>query len=222
MERGELKLALRRDVLDDAVEPFLYDDEALNGFFNDAVRQVCLRSRALVDSTSSLTQLAIASGERRIKLNKAILAVRFARLTDCDALEGITAKRLWKCEPGWDTSDAGTPSYWVPDYQDGYLYFDRPVDQARTLKLSVWRMPTEAEVMEDDGDEPVIPEHWHMDLLDWVAYRAFSSKDSEQGDEKRAANHLAAFEAKVGRLPSMTEVRLWGISPLVGVPAEFL
>lgn len=222
MELGELREALRRDVLDDAVQPFLYDGTALDSFLNDAQRQVCLRARAMVDSTSALTRIDVAANTQRVQLDPAILSVRFARLGDSCALTGTTAKRLWKRDAGWDTADASTPRYWVPDYEDGYLYFDRPLDIARTLRLSVWRMPLESEAMEDDGDEPVIPQHWHMDLLDWAAYRAFSSKDSELGDPARAANHLAAFEAKVGRLPSMTEIRLWGISPIVGVPAEFI
>jgi len=222
MELGELKKALRRDVLDDAVEPFLYEDEALDAFLDDAQRQVCLRARALIDSTSAATQIAVPPLAQRVRLAPTILAVRHARFGDGCELSGTTAKRLWKREPGWDTATAGAPRHWIPDYQDGYLYFDRPLDVARTLRLSVWRMPSESEVMADDSDEPVIPAHWHMDLLDWAAYRAFSSKDSEQNDDKRAAAHLAAFEAKVGRLPSMTEVRLWGISPLVGVPAEFI
>lgn len=222
MELRELKVALRRDVLDDAVEPFLYEGAALDSFLNDAQRQVCLRARALVDSTSAATRINVPAGAQRVQLDPAILSVRFARLDDACSLTGTTAKRLWKRDPGWDTAGSGTPRYWVPDYEDGYLYLDRPLDVARTLRLSVWRMPMEHEAMEDEGDEPVIPPHWHMDLLDWAAYRAFSSKDSELGDPERAANHLAVFEAKVGRLPSMTEIRLWGISPIVGVPAEFI
>ncbi|WP_202841961.1 DUF6682 family protein [Luteimonas saliphila] len=222
MERKALRTELRRDYLDDATPPYLYEDDALNGFLNDAQRQVCLRKRALIDSTSTVTQFELPIGAQRVRLNPAILAVRFARLNDCHPLTGTTAKRLLKRDPDWDMSDPGSPRYWVPDYQEGFLYFDRPTDIARTLKLSVWRMPLEAEQMEDDGDSPIIAEHYHQDLLDWAAYRAFSMKDSELGDEKRAATHLQTFEAKVGRLPNMTEVRLWGIQPVVGVPAEFI
>lgn len=222
MELGELRLALRRDILDDATAPYLWSDAALASHFNDAQRQICLRARAMIDSTSSVTNYAIAAGERRVRLHPSILAVRHARLAGCGTLSGITAKRLWKREPGWDTSDAAAATHWVPDYQDGYLYLDRPVVDATTLRLSVWRLPTDVEEMEDDSDEPVIPLHWHMDMLDWAAFRAFSVKDSEMFDEARAGKHLAAFEGKAGRLPSMLEVRLWGISPIVGVPAEFL
>lgn len=222
MERGELKKALRRDILDDAVPQYLYEDEALDAFLNDAQRQVCLRARALTDSTSDITRVSVPADAQRIQLDPAILAVRHASFGDSCALTGTTARRLWKREARWDVSDPGTPHFWIPDYEDGFLYFDRPLDQPRTLRMSVWRMPFDSEQMEDDEDEPIIAPHWHMDMLDWAAYRAFSSKDSELGDEKRAAHHLAMFEQKVGRLPSMTEIRLWGISPITGVPAEFI
>lgn len=223
MNRADLLLRLRRDYLDDTVERYLWTTEALGDFLGDAQRQVCLRKRALIDSrTPGVATLAIAANARGVRLDPAVLAVRSCRIAGaCEPLRGITAKRLWKSEPAWDTSDAGTPSFWVPDYQEGWLYFDRPVAVASTLNLSVWRMPLADEMLEEDDDEPVIAEHWHQDLLDWAAYRAFNVKDSELYDEVRADRALRTFEAKVGRLPSMTEVRLWGISPIVGVPAEF-
>lgn len=222
MELSGLIASLRKDVLDDANEPYLYSSAALASFLNDAVRQVCLRARALVDSVGpEATTYTVAAGVRGVKLHPAVLAVRQARLGSA-TLKGTTAKRLWKFCPDWDISEAGDACWWVPDYQDGWLYFDRPVLTDTTLTLSVWRMPLDGELLEGDVDEPVIPQHWHQDLLDWAAYMAFSSKDSEQRDDSRAAGYVQAFEAKVGRLPSMTEVRLWGISPVVGVPAEFI
>lgn len=223
MNLEELLLQLRRDYLDDAAGFTLYSDEALIGFIADAQRQVCLRARALVDSTTpAVTAYALAAGDRSVQLHPSILAVRMVRVAPCKhPLVGTTAKRLWKRDPGWDIADPADPRHWIPDYQDGYLYLDRPVEQDTTLHLSVWRMPLEEEALEGNDDEPVIALHWHQDLLDWAAHRAFSGKDTQTADDARADRALRAFEAKVGRLPSMTEVRLWGISPIVGVPAEF-
>lgn len=226
MEQGEIIERLRRDHLDDAVEPFLWAGETLTGNINDAIRQVCLRARCLTDAeTPAVTQYALTEGARYITLHKSILAVRHARIAGHSiGLKGITAKRLWKCEPTWESSNPGHPHFWIPDYHDGRLYFDRPVDRAGVLYLNVWRMPLDAERLEpgDDGAEPAIPEHWHEYLIDWAAHLAFSAKDTEMGDERRAAEYERRFTEKVGRLPSATEIRLWGISPIAGIQPEFV
>lgn len=224
MELSALITRLRRDRLDDTVEPYLWSDNALIDFINDAVRQVCLRARCLVDTeTPAVTQYALAAGDRYVTLHPAILAVRHARIVGHHCgLTGITAKRLWKRRANWEGSGNGTPDYWIPDYHDGRLYLDRPVDKASVLHLNVWRMPLDTERMEVETDEPVVPSHWHEDLTDWAAHLAYSLKDADALDEKRAAEQAQRFESKVGRLPSMTEVRLWGISPIVGVQAEFV
>lgn len=224
MDLGTLITRLRRDRLDDTAAPHLWSDDALTDFLNDAVRQVCLRARCLVDTESpDVTQYALAVGDRYVSLHPSVLAVRHARIVGHHrGLKGVTAKRLWKLRANWENSRNGTPDCWVPDYHDGRLYLDRPVDKVGVLHLNVWRTPLESEVMEMDVDEPVIPAHWHDDLMDWAAHLAFSFKDSEALDENRAADYAQRFTAKIGRLPSMTEIRLWGISPIVGVQAEFV
>lgn len=224
MELRALRARLRRDWLDDDITPYRWGDTALNGFFDDAQRQVCLRKRALIDSvTAEVCTYTLAANQRLVRLHPSVLAVRSARIVgQCGLLTGITAKRLWKEEPGWDVSEAGLPQHWIPDYQDRYLALDVPMEEAGQLQISVWRAPLEVEQLQRDRDEPVIAEAFHTDLIDWAAYCAYNVADSELRDEAKAANALQSFEAKVGRLPSATEIRLWGMSPIVGVPAEFL
>jgi hypothetical protein len=225
MNLETLLTRLRRDYLDDTTTPGqLWSDAALIDHLNAAVTQVCLRARCLVDTeTPEVTQYALAEGDRYITLHPAILAVRHARIVGhCHGLAGITAKRLWKEKPDWENSEAGSPDYWIPDYHDGRLYLDRPVDSAGVLHLNVWRTPLESEVMAADGDVPAIPSHWRENLLDWAAHLAFSLIDADTRSDQRAVDYAQRFAAKVGRLPSMTEIRLWGISPIVGVQAEFV
>jgi hypothetical protein len=223
MELGQLIEKLR-ERLDDDIQPYLWSDKTLTDYFNDAVRQVCLRARAIIDSeTPAVVEYPLPKGTQWVKLHPSILAVRRGRIKeDKYPLVGITAKRLWKRRPAWEMADSGKLWFWIPDYQEGKLYFDKPTERDSTLRLSVWRLPLDVEVMEFDTDEPAVPEAWHMDLLDWAAYCAYSQKDTEQNDDARANEAAGTFQAKIGRLPNMTEIRLWGISPIVSVPAEFL
>jgi hypothetical protein len=227
MTLEQLLAELRGSVLDDEVLPYLWSDEKLVAYLNDAVRQVCLRARARVESVDpDICRLTLAADQRLAELHPSVIAVRSVRFAgQCERPTGTTMKRLTRCEPGWEDAESDTvPRWWVPDYQDGHLCFAAPPDAELIAWLSVWRVPTEDELLtvDDLQSEPAVPVHWHQDLVDWAAYRAFSSKDTEMRDDARASQYAAAFETKVGRLPSMTEIRLWGVSPIVGVPAEFI
>ena len=123
---------------------------------------------------------------------------------------------------GYRQAHDGAPNYWVPDYHEGRLYLDRPVDKESVLHLNVWRTPLESEAMTDNDDTLAIAAHWHENLLDWAAHLAFSMIDADTRNEELAMEYARRFDAKVGRLPTMTEIRLWGVSPIVGGQAEFV
>lgn len=228
MEWRDAERELRESRLDDNAGAELWSSDELRSFYNDAVRQACLRARLLVDSTTeSVCRLAVEPGTQSVRLHPSILAVRNvtpAVAIGCDELTGCTARRVAKERPRWHLPNDGHghPRFWIPDWQDGQLWFDRPFQSANTLHLSVWRTPLDTELVEGDADEPVIPEPFHTDLLDWCEWRAYSKKDAETLDNERAGRAYTLFEAKFGRLPSAVEIRLWGVKRHNGVPAQFL
>jgi hypothetical protein len=226
MELADLLLELRQNRLDDTAVPPLWGDGELVSALNDAVRQVCIRQRCLVESESvQLCTISVAAGQRVVRLHPAVIAVRSAWIPGCcEALVGIPEQRLTRTCPGWIDRDPGVPRWWIPDYQEGCIALHPTPEAATTLRLSVWRMPLEDEELDanDPSAEPAIATHWHMDLVDWAEYRAFSKKDAETIDTDRARTAAQVFTAKVGRLPAAHEIRLWGVSPITGVPAEFL
>ncbi len=233
MTLNELLTELRTTRLDDNSVPPFWSDCELVGFLNDAVRQVCLRQRCLTESqNATLCTIPITSGQQLVPLNKRIISVRVVRYIDTQCtddasmrpLRPTTTRRHHRLHPHWDIEEPGYPEFWIPDYQEGMLAISRPPINAGTLKLLVWRMPLESEEL-DEADmegEPVISPHWHKDLLEWCEYRAFSKPDTETFDKARADDAEAKFTAKIGRLPSATEVRLWGVSRAVGTTAEFI
>ena len=225
---------MRESRLYDVATPPLWSNDEFVRNFNDAVRQVCIRQRALLEHTSSdVCSIAVSAGQQLVDLHPSILAVRFARqdgVSPCDTRPlGITAKRLFRERPQWDsdTTTDGNLEFWIPDYQTGKLALYPLPTQDYTLRLGVWRMPLPAEeftATDIDGPDklPVISPVWHTDLLDWVEFRCFSKPDADAESQQLASAAAARFTAKVGRLPSATEIRLWGVSPVVGVPAEFI
>ena len=69
--------------------------------------------------------------------------------------------------------------------------------------LSVVRLPLED--MANDTDEPEINKRYHLHLVDWMMYRAYSKQDSETVDMAKANKYLATFEAQFGRESTANE-----------------
>lgn len=229
MQLDDLLTLLRADRLDDNALPQLWSDDDLVGYLNDAQRQVCIRQRLLIESTNAkICTYRIQAGQRLVKLHPSILSVRNAHFLGSDGnqrcmMKGTTARRLWKRCPHWEIDDSGLPEWWVPDYQNGYLALSRTPEAAGTLQLSCWRSPLDEELFSLTGcKRPIVGEQWHIDLLDWAEYRAYGRHDADTERSEKAEQAEQAFTAKIGRLPSAIEIRLWGVSKLVGVGADFV
>lgn len=225
MDAAALETRLREDRLDDTMEPYLWSQDTLFRHLNDAVSQACRRARLLVDARTAATcTIAITAGTALYALHPSVLAIKSAQLDLATEPLGLTTvKRRHRTRPGWLTDTArDEPAVAVVDYSDGYIRLDPIPAEADTLRLVVWRMPLDAELIEAGGDDPAIPEHMHEDLLDWVEHRCYSLADAETRDPQRAADAYTRFEAKFGQLPTHHAVRLWGVSPIRGTRAEYL
>lgn len=53
--------------------------------------------------------------------------------------------------------------------------------------------------MQDDDDEPEIAEVHHINLLDWVLFRAYSKPDADAFDPNRSADSMKSFSDYFGK-----------------------
>lgn len=225
MNLGDLKGTLRTERLDDTVVPPQYDDELLNRAFNEAVRQVAIRKRLLQDrSTEECCVVDVAADQVEAPIHPRVLAIRSARWsTGRYPLRLTTLRRMDRDHPDWTTTPKDSePRVLIVDAQEGHVLLWPTPSVAGTLQLAVWRVPLESEEMQHDDDEPVIPDTWHYDLLDWAEHLAYLSRDGELGDAARSEAAASRFAAKVGSLPTASAIRQWGVSPRNGQRAAFL
>lgn len=224
MNLGQLRSLLRTSRLDDTAQPPLWSDETLNAHIADAVRQACMRARLLIDAqTASVTKINVTAGTATYALHPSILSIRNARLPDGRALDIVPLKWMDRELPGWQSDGSTqTPWYLIPDENPGMVRLYPIPAEAVQLSLSVWRMPLEAEAVEGDSDDPPIPEHMHIDLLDWAEHLAYSLADAETRDPARSDAAAARFTAKFGPLPSWASMVLWGRAPRRGSRPEFV
>jgi hypothetical protein len=194
-------ITLFRNEADDATEPYLWDDDEVTEFANDAEAEACRRARLLVDSTSALTQLLVDPLDAGvIALDPGVVFVRRATLAGRRPLMRVTVRDLDEQNPYWQNAAPGTPRAFVTDFQTGaILLYPVPAEQDLLL-LTIVRTPL-AE-MRDLQDSPEIAPRFHRSLRYWMLYRAYSKQDSQANDPKKAADSLALFEQEFGKKSS--------------------
>lgn len=201
MKLGDIILQARAE-LDDQAEPFLWPDDELQGYANEAEQEACRRSRLLIDSTTTaITQMTVTLGDPMITLDSRIIFVRRARLSGQDApLARSTVREIDAFIPGWEDVSNSTPLAMITDYETGKLRLYPPPVAAGTLKLNVYRLPLLD--MNENTDSPEINARFHRSLIHWIKYRAYLKKDSETHDPDEASKALALFEQDFGKRSS--------------------
>lgn len=191
-----------RVLIDDRVEPYLWGDDDLRLYLNEAEREACLRAR-LLRTTETIEVVpdvntydidepyfALAKQSRYI-INGRTFPIR---ATSRDVLD--------KEVPDWRMR-TGHPVSFVhlqDDPVNPQIILSRVPKVAATLQLDVWHYPLIE--MEDGDDEPSIESSLHMKLLDWAAYLAFSRRDSDANSEALASKHQDQFERWFGPRPT--------------------
>lgn len=219
---GEL-IADCRDELDDEVEPYLVSDEKLTKYLNEAVEEACVRSRALVESNNAaVCDVVLVPGQAEYNLHPAVVVVRRAILDgDPDGpLCRTTSAALDSRRSDW-RDDHGKPEYLVRDHNARTILLSPVPEVAGTLKLTVWRTPTEDELLEDESDEPVIDQNYHAHLFRWACFRVLNKREVEQNSTSDADRNLQMFEQAYGPRPSARELQQLSIDRLTGVAAAY-
>jgi hypothetical protein len=193
---GQL-VAIARSEADDTVAPYLWSDPEWFEFANDAQNEACRRARLLTDaSTVAICQKAVTSGSPTITLDPRTIFVRRIKLdSQAQPLKSCDSRDLDLNVPSWE-SQQGEPRAWVRNWETGKVRLWPTPEVNDTMQLRVVRLPLSD--MVTTGDTPEIGVSKHRSLVFWMLYRAFSKKDTQTQDDKRAAGYLALFEQEFG------------------------
>jgi hypothetical protein len=108
----------------------------------------------------------------------------------------------WRTESGIGTKQ---PYYFMKGHKLRIYPIPDAADAGDTLLIEAWRLPDECVLTEQDDLE--IPDEYHRDLMWWVLYEAFSKRDAETYDPRKAEEYLAKFNQVFG-LPVSSLVRI--------------
>lgn len=221
MELGQI-LSATREALDDTTPPFLYGDEELIRYLNNAVNEVAIRTRCLMDDSGAAARIATVPDQARYDVAPEVLVVRAAHITGRkNPLIRTTAAQLDRLHPGWShepdtTLTQRAPEYVLFDPQQRTLILYPAPREAGTLYLRVWRLPYETERMEAPDDEPAVVLPDPESLKHWALHEAYLKKDSELYDPQRAGQHEEIFERRFGTRPTAHDLLLWSTQPTTG------
>lgn len=177
-----------RLILDDLVLPYQWESADLTRFLNEAQDQFARRTFCFLDSESAFTRITTAANQGRYPLDPLILAVVSAEDEQYTPLYPAMTIRT-------SSTATGKPTRFTTRQNNKSILFWPVPDDSYEIQLLVARRPLAP--MEDDEDEPEIPEEWHTTLCDWAAYKALTLTDPDHKNLKAGMERRADWEMQV-------------------------
>lgn len=194
MNSSEL-LDLFRSEMSDKVEPYLWSDEEIFGYEDDAQKMLCRKTDGIADaSTAAVTQIAVVADTDWVALHASIKRVRSVIRTDTGRpVEVINRDDMPK--RGWYFDGRTGPVKALVIGSEAHKARVYPKsNEAITLQLEVFRLPLVR--ITDDGDQEFeVDEEHHRHLMLWMKHLAYSKQDAETFDRTKAAEFEQRFYA---------------------------
>ena len=178
-----------------------------------AAQQEVARRRPILDTdtTPAITEIAVVAATQSYSYDQRILSIDRIKVVETVSddeylLQKRTADWMDLNFTNWDLeNDLATPGnacYWI-EYLDERTVKLYPVpDAAATLHLTVWRRPLVHLDWTLRHKLLEISEEHHIDMIDWMLFRAYLKRDAETENTGLAADHKALFEERIGPRPS--------------------
>lgn len=226
----ELKLNILHDRSDrvDGTPDYLWSDETLIRYIDQAYRRFARRALCIRDNTMSVT---LQAGVSEYTLDASVLGIISAKYTGdvADLARAGHAQldtyhmpdpyffdpsQLSSMPPGKPLAYATDETIGLDDNDSTSAIVMRifPVpsaDYVQPVKLRVVRMPLEHLTSANMSAVPEIPEDHHLEILDWAAYLALRIVDVDGGMPALADKFKATFEESVALARNNTMRKLF-------------
>ena len=200
MKTSEL-LNLFRLETDDVAKPYLWSDEEFYAYLDEA-QDVHLRLvGGIADRRSALTKVTYKTGDQFKKYDDRILRIKGAidesntkiRIQNLDSLESPYLDDDYGSvfDGGLDDGRTGNLKYLITDVNNNEMQLYPIPDHDGYVRLFVYRRALEP--VTGSGSELEVPSYSHLNLLNWVKYKAYMKQDAETFDGARADKFKSAF-----------------------------
>jgi diadenosine tetraphosphatase ApaH/serine/threonine PP2A family protein phosphatase len=197
--------ALRRRVrllAQDTTLPYLWQDEDIDDWLNEAQQEAAIRARLLRATPTShpaLCEFSLTAGETTIALPDQLYEISYQEWQSGGArrpLKLVSREWMDTTLPGWRAMPAAEPDYLVQDRQ-ALEVVPPPIADGAVL-IEGYRLP---EPMELDDDEPRIPLAHHIHLVLWALHIGYSLPDAETLNPGKSQAAEAEFTRYFGARP---------------------
>jgi len=193
-------LKLFRKEVDDTAEPYLWSDGEFYYYVNEAQELHVDLIGGIADRRSAMTKVNYKSGDQFKKYDERILRIkgafdennRIITVRNLDNFESVYMEDDYgqRLSVGLEDSRTGNIKYLVTDVETGEFQLYPIPDHDGWIRLYVYRLPLEAVTTSNEFE---IPSFHHMNLLNWVKYKAYMKQDVEAFDTSKAEEFRAAF-----------------------------
>lgn len=185
----------------DSRKPYLWSDELVISFLNEAERRACICGRLLLEEEDEeICSIGLSVGSQTYDLHpKLYEIVSLGMANQAGELRPIDLRsREWlnASDPSWREN---TNLAYAAIQGESKIRIVGEIIAGDELRIEGYRLPMGD--MKEGRDCPEIHEAHHVHLLDWVKHKAFSVPDSDGFDPGRAAMHEDKFTQHFGPMP---------------------
>lgn len=192
MTSGDL-LDLFRDEMVDKATPYLWSDDLVFGYIDDACKRFCRLTDGIPDSTTAaVVNLTIVAGTDTYPLSPSILKVRTARRGDNGQEVQVINEEDMAPQGRYFDNRPGTPTALITGMDVDSVRVHPYPSEAVLMKLSVFRLPLV--VITDDLPLEIPAQHQRALLLRTKAL-AYGKQDAETFDRTKSETFDDKFTA---------------------------
>lgn len=191
MDSTRLHELFRKEVFDVA-EPYLWADDEVFHYANEAQRTFCRLTGGLADaSTPAVTRVQVTAGDPWAAISPLILKVRGVNGAEGRYIDLMNYEDLQRAGIKLN-SRTGNPETLILGMEtDKVRVYPTPIVD-ETLELLVYRLPLKTI---DDFDQKIeIAQQHHTALLLWMKHLAYNKADAETFDKGKALEFERAFQ----------------------------
>lgn len=199
MNLTELIEQFRSDA-DDKITPYLWSDEDVTRWLNEAEQEACTRSGLLEDVvTPAICQIPVVAGTVQYSVSPLVIDIMYAEFVPSGETEPIEL-----CQTEAFEMDRTTARGWRREtrhprafiHTDVSLRLDCIPQSDGVINLEVRRLPLRP--MSISVHRPEIGQIHHRHLVKWALHRAFGVPDAERFDANRSALAYQEFTRHFG------------------------
>ena len=193
-----------KDIENDEVTSYqlLWTNEQLVSYIAEAQNQVCRRVYPIKDSIT----ISLTADTSEYTLDNKVLKIHHAILSSNGRLLQVAEMKDVENIQNWE-SLTGVPTHYLKDYKTGYFRPYVTPSANDSVKLYVYRLPTQTLSWTDSCDTLEIKQYHQIPMLHYAAYLAYMKQDVDTFDENKAIKYLSLFNNEFPETSVYSDIR---------------